>query len=172
MTLSPVLHTARLALRRPVGADVDAFAAFWTSARTACMGGPWTAEEAVAEWPELDRQWERHGFSMFVITRQEMDAPIGLAGPYYPDTHPEPELGWNLWDAAHEGKGLAREAVAAARDWFFAATPHRTAVSYVNPANDRSNHLAATLGAVLDADAACPYPPPVNVWRHKVVGRA
>ena len=127
MSLSPVLHTARLALRRPVGADVDAFAAFWTSTRTRYMGGPWTAGDAVAEWPELARQWDRNGFSMFVITRQGDDAPIGLAGPYFPDSHPEPELAWNLWQAADEGQGLAHEAAVAARDWFFSATAHRTA---------------------------------------------
>lgn len=172
MSLPPVLHTARLTLRRPAGTDLNAFAAFWTSARTVFMGGPWTAEDAVTEWPELDRQWDRHGFSMFVITRRGEDAAIGLAGPYFPDSHPEPELAWNLWDAADEGQGLAREAAVAARDWFFATTPHRTAVSYVNPANDRSNRLASALGAVLDADAPCPYPPPVNVWRHTAWGMA
>jgi RimJ/RimL family protein N-acetyltransferase len=161
------LHTARLTLRQPAARDLPAFTVFWTSPRTAFMGGPWTAEEAVAEWPELARQWDVHGFSLFVITRTGDDRAIGLAGPFYPEGHPEPELSWNLWDASDEGQGIATEAALAARDWYF-GQGHDTAVSYTHPENMASHRLAERLGAVLDATAACPYPPPVRVYRHWV----
>lgn len=170
MNAAPVLQTARLTLRAPRDGDLAAFTAFWTSDRTHFMGGPWTEADAAAEFPELAAQWARHGFSMFVITPKGDDARIGLAGPFYPDGHPEPELAWNLWDAADEGKGFAREATAVARDWFFASTPYRTAVSYTHPENVRSHGLAEALGATLDPNAACPYPPPVRVYRHRASG--
>ena len=50
--------------------------------------------------------------------------------------------------------GYAREAVIAARDWFFANTKHRTAVSYTHPANDASHRLAEAIGAVIVEERA------------------
>ncbi len=164
---APILHTPRLTLRAPAPQDLAAFTAFWTSPRTQFMGGPWSASDAAAEWPDLARQWAAHGFSMFVITRTGDDTPIGLAGPFYPNGHPEPELGWNLWRENDEGFGLAREAAGAARDWFFAQTGREQMVSYIHPENTRSHRLAEGLGAVMDQNAPCPYPPPVRIYRHQ-----
>jgi RimJ/RimL family protein N-acetyltransferase len=163
----PTLHTARLTLRAPALRDVGAFTRFWTGARTALMGGPWSVREAEAEFPQLTRQWAAQGFGMFAITRTGDDRAIGLVGPFFPAGHPEPELAWNLWDVADEGHGLAREAALAARDWFFAQGAYQTAVSYTHPENTRSHKLAEALGAVVDATAPCPYAPPVRVYRHR-----
>ncbi|MFM2354843.1 MAG: hypothetical protein RLZZ528_579 [Pseudomonadota bacterium] len=163
---TPVLTTERLVLRAPRVGDVAAFAAFWTSDRTRFMGGPWTEADAEAEFPELARQWRRHGFSLFAITRRGDDDAIGLAGPFFPEGHPEPELAWNLWNAGDEGQGMATEAARAARDWFFATSAYRTAVSYTHPENTASHRLAERLGATPDPQAPCPYPPPVRVYRH------
>ena len=88
------------------------------------------------------------------MTLTGSDTAIGLIGPFYPDTHPEPELGWSLWDLALEGRGFAFEAACAARDWFFANTTHRTAVSYTSPENHRSHRLCERMGAVLAAKMA------------------
>lgn len=163
----PVLVTERLRLRMPSTRDLPGFTAFWTSPRTAFMGGPWSADDAAAEFPDLTRQWSLHGFSMFIITRVEDDDAIGLAGPFFPVGHPEPELAWNLWDAADEGQGFATEATKAARDWFFATSGHDSAVSYTHPENAASHRLAERLSATIDPDAACPYPPPVRIYRHR-----
>lgn len=174
VTLSgtPVLTTDRLVLRAPRAGDFAAFAAFWTSDRTRFMGGPWTRNDAEAEFPDLSLQWDRNGFSLFAVTRRGDDRAIGLAGPFYPDGHPEPELAWNLWSAGDERQGLATEAALAARDWFFATTPYRTAVSYTHPDNTPSHRLAERLGATVDPDAPCPYAPPVRVYRHMARGAA
>jgi RimJ/RimL family protein N-acetyltransferase len=164
--MTVTLHTPRLTLRQPTARDLPAFTAFWTSPRTAFMGGPWTADEAVAAWPELARQWDVQGFSLFVITHAGDDRAIGLAGPFYPEAHPEPELAWNLWDAADEGQGIATEAAMTARVWFF-GLGHNTAVSYTHPDNAASHRVAERLGAVVDVEAACPFPPPVRIYRHR-----
>jgi RimJ/RimL family protein N-acetyltransferase len=163
----PVLATERLRLRSPQPTDLPGFTAFWTSPRTAFMGGPWSADDAAADFPDLARQWAQHGFSLFAITRAGDDHAIGLAGPFFPEGHPEPELAWNLWNVADEGQGLATEASMATRDWFFATSGHKTAVSYTHPANTASHRLAERLAATLDPDAACPYPPPVRIYRHR-----
>ncbi len=158
------LHTARLTLRLPNAGDLPAMVRFWASDRSHTMGGPWTSAQTAAEFPDLLDQWARHGFGMFVATLD--GEAIGLIGPFYPVGHPEPELAWSLWDEAHEGHGCAREAAIAARDWFFAGSGHVTAVSYCHPDNVRSHRLAEVLGGTVDPAAACPYPPPVRVYRH------
>lgn len=163
----PVLATERLRLRRPQPHDLPGFTAFWTSPRTTFMGGPWSADDAAAEFPDLSRQWQGHGFSLFVITHAGEDQAIGLAGPFMPEGHPEPELAWNLWNATDEGQGFATEATTAARDWFFATSVHDTAVSYTHPDNTASHRVAERLFATVDPDAACPYPPPVRIYRHR-----
>jgi RimJ/RimL family protein N-acetyltransferase len=165
---APVLVTARLRLRLPARDDIPASHAFWSSDRSVMMGGPWSMETLLAETEDLLAQWKKHGFSLFTVTRHGSDTGIGGIGPFFPDTHPEPELGWSLWNAADEGQGLAFEAATAARDWFFATSGYNTAVSYTHPANTRSHRLAARLGAVVDVTAPCPYPPPVHIYRHGV----
>ncbi|MFM2365919.1 MAG: hypothetical protein RIR95_527 [Pseudomonadota bacterium] len=163
---APVLVTARLHLRAPTAADIPGCTAFFMSERSRFMGGPLPEPEAAAEGPALLSQWETNGFGMFAICLKGSDTAIGLAGPWYPKTHPEPELGWNLWQSDDEGHGLAREALVAARGWFFANTTYASAVSYTHPENLRSHHLAEAVGAVLDPTAPCPYPPPVRIYRH------
>lgn len=160
------LHTTRLTLRAPKTGDLSGATAFFMSGRARFMGGPLPEVEAAAEGPALLAQWEKNGFGMFAICRAGSDTAIGLAGPWFPETHPEPELGWNLWHDADEGQGLAREAVVAARAWFFANTDYASAVSYTHPDNTRSHKLAEAVGAVLDLAAPCPYPPPVRIYRH------
>ena len=169
-THSPVLTTVRLRLRVPVLADLPACARFWASERSHLMSGPWTADETEGEFQGLLDQWAKHGFSLFTVTLHGSDTGIGGIGPFFPDTHPEPELGWSLWDAAHEGRGIAFEAAIAARDWFFATTRYASAVSYTDPLNHRSHRLCERMGAVVDPDAAHPYgDEPTLTWRHHAV---
>lgn len=154
---NPVLETERLRLRKPTVADIEPSFRFWSSDRSRMMGGPWIMEKLRAETQGLLDQWAKHGFGLFTVTRHGSDEGIGGIGPFFPDTHPEPELGWSLWNAADEGQGLAHEAAVAARDWFFATSGHTTAVSHTDPANHRSHRLCERLGGVVDPDAPHPY---------------
>jgi RimJ/RimL family protein N-acetyltransferase len=88
-----------------------------------------------------------------------------MAGPWYPADWSEPELGWTLWSAAHEGKGYAHEAAVAARAHAYSVLGWTTAVSYIDPDNARSIALAERLGATLDPDAAHHNPADL-VYRH------
>ena len=168
--MSVTLTTDRLILRQPALRDLPACAAFWASERSHMMGGPWTANETRIELADLFAQWDTHGFSLFTVTLKGADDAIGLIGPFYPDGHPEVELAWSLWDAALEGKGLALEAAMAARDWFFATSGHRTAVSYTHVDNHRSHRLCERMGAVVDPDARSSSPPPERIYRHNATG--
>lgn len=81
----------------------------------------------------------------------------------------EPELGWGMWDAAHEGKGYAHEAAIATRAYAYRTLSWTTAVSYIDPDNAHSIALATRLGCTLDPDAALPDLPDWDgtlVYRH------
>ncbi|MGB3146658.1 MAG: GNAT family N-acetyltransferase [Paracoccaceae bacterium] len=171
--MNTILTTQRLTLRVPTMADLDASARFWASERSHMMGGPWTHEKTRDSLADVIDQWRRHGFGLFTVTFRDTGEAIGGIGPYFPETHPEPELGWSLWSADLEGKGLAFEAAIAARDWFFATSGHQTAVSYTDPANHGSHRLCERMGATVDPDAPHPYgDEPTLTFRHHAGGRA
>lgn len=162
----PTLTTDRLILRVPQLGDTAASVAFILSDRARLMVDAMTEDEARAEFAAVIDHWAMRGFGLFAITLKGSATAIGLAGPWMPQTHPEPEIGWNLWDGAYEGKGIATEATRAARTWAFAAQGWETAVSYIHPDNTASIRLATRIGAVPDPDASCPYPPPFLIYRH------
>ncbi len=164
--ITQTLTTARLVLRLPQERDFVACVGFWASDRSDLMDGRWTAAETRIEFDDLRAQWAKHGFSLLAVTFKGSENIIDLIGPFDPVTHPEPELGRSLWDAALEGRGIALEAAVASRDRFFAATSYRTAVSYTGPDNHRSHRLCERMGAAADDAAPCRYPPPVRIYRH------
>ena len=171
LTGTPVLRTQRLILRAPGPRDVGAFTDFVTSDRARFVGGPLTEPgRAWRTWGTMIGHWVMRGFGMFTIVRSDDDAPIGMAGPWFPDAWPEREIGWTIWSADAEGRGYAAEAAAAARDFAFSHLGWTTAVSYIDAQNARSIALAQRLGATLDKDAEVPPPKDdgvaVQVWRH------
>ncbi len=111
--------------------------------------------------------WVMRGYGQFVYCLKGSDEALGMVGPWHPVDWPEREIGWHVWTAEAEGKGYAFEAASAARDYAFGALGWDTAVSYIDPANDRSIALALRLGARRDTEAATPHPEePTLVYRH------
>lgn len=165
------LETERLVLRKPSLGDLPECVAFWSSDRCRMMGGPTAPEETAKGLQKVIDLWDLRGFGLFALTLKGSDRAVGFAGPWQPEGFPEPEIGWNLWQAELEGKGLAYEAASAARDWFFATSGHKTAVSYTHPDNLRSHRLCERLGAVHDPEAL-QLDPPERVYRHFARGAA
>ena len=56
---APVLETARLRLRMPSLNDIGPSYGFWSSDRSAIMGGPWTIETLTSETEDLLAQWQK-----------------------------------------------------------------------------------------------------------------
>ena len=73
----------------------------------------------------------------------------GWAGVLHPLEWPEPELAYSL-DQPFWGRGIATEAVRAARDWAFARLGVVRLASFIMPDNVRSARVAEKLGAVRD----------------------
>jgi RimJ/RimL family protein N-acetyltransferase len=167
---TPVLETERLILRAPRGGDWTTFADYAASDRAHHTGGPLKRSQAWRSWGHVIGHWVMRGFGLFVFTLKDNDAPLGIVGPWRPEGWPERELGWTVWSADHEGKGLAFEAAARGRDYAFNDLGWDTAVSYIDAPNTRSIALAERLGAVHDPDAAVMEldddGPNVMVFRH------
>ncbi|MGV6849736.1 MAG: GNAT family N-acetyltransferase [Marinibacterium sp.] len=166
---TPVLETDRLILRAPEAQDWEPCAAFLSHDRAQYVGGPLTRDKAWRSMGHIAGHWVLRGYGLFVITDKATGAALGVAGPYFPEGWAEHELGWSLWPAHAEGRGIAFEAVTAARAYAFTTLRWTTAVSYIDPNNTRSIALAERLGARLDPDAALPGRPEwlgTLVYRH------
>lgn len=170
LAATPVLETERLVLRAPVAADWEAWCRFALSDRARFIR-PATAFGEGEAWRAMGHligHWVLRGFGMFVFCDRDTASPLGMAGPWYPASWPEREIGWSIWSDEAEGKGLAFEAAKAVRNFAFDVLGWQTAVSYVAPDNLRSAALARRLGAVEDRSAACPGDEPCLVFRHPV----
>lgn len=146
----PVIDTPRLRLRGPRLEDLDVFAAFMATDRARFVGGPLSRALAWRGFCHVTGHWVYRGYSNFIIADRTTDAALGMCGPWYPEGWPEPEIGWALWDASAEGKGIAFEAATAARRFAYDTLGWTTAISLIADDNDRSAALATRMGAVLE----------------------
>lgn len=161
----PTLETERLVLRAPRPSDLDAYAAFRASRRSRFLGGPLDRAESFAKLGEIVGHWHLRGFGRWIVANREDDAPLGLAGPFFPEGWPEPEIAWSLFHGA-EGRGIATEAALAARDYAYRRLGWQTAVSLIAPDNARSIALARRLDAVRDGAFEHEGFGTLHVWRH------
>lgn len=166
---TPVLETARLILRAPDLRDFDPYAAFYATPRSAHVGGPSPRDKAWRYFGHQVGHWSLRGFGTFFLQPKAGGPAIGLVLCWQPEGYPEPEIGWVLFSDAAEGKGYAREAARAVLAHVFGTLGWATAVSYIDPGNDRSIALAERLGALHDPEAVRPDEDPVVIYRHSPV---
>jgi RimJ/RimL family protein N-acetyltransferase len=115
--------------------------------------------------------WERHGFGFWALESREPEtrgALLGFAGVAYPDYIPEltgrPELGWRLAREAW-GRGLATEAMLAAREDAVTRLALRDLIAVIHPRNARSRRLAERLGMRVERSLHNPWlGTEVEVW--------
>ena len=148
----PVIETERLRLRGPEAADFDTFAAFMASPRASRVGGPVSRAQAWRSFGHLAGHWLMRGYSMFVLADRASGAPLGMAGPWFPEGWPEPEIGWSIWAPEAEGKGLAHEAALAARRFAYDSLGWTTAISLIVEGNARSEALARRMGCTHEGE--------------------
>ncbi len=166
----PTLHSQNLTLRGPQAADFEPLCAFLLDHERAGGFGAEDDRPQAWRWFALNiGHWALHGYGYFTIVDRATNQPCGLTGVWNPEGWPEPELGWGIWDAAHEGKGYAEEAAMAARAYAYGTLGWTTAVSYIDAENAPSIALAKRLGCALDPEASLPELPDWEgtlVYRH------
>lgn len=166
--LVPVIETARTRLRAPQLADFAAWAEIECSPRAVHMGGPYERDDAFMEFAAAVGAWLLRGHGAWTVEDRATGEALGFVLLGFEPGDREPELGFFLREGA-EGRGLAFEAAAAARDWA-RAQGLPSLVSYVDPANRRSVRLAERLGGRQDPSAEAAYAGSedegIGVWRH------
>lgn len=159
----PVIQTDRLVLREPREADFPAMLAFNDSPRSSFVGGgrdrQWVWRGLLANLGH----WVLRGYGLFSVETKAGDF-IGRIGMIFHDGWDEPELGWHLFDG-FEGRGYGVEAARAARDDYHARITAHPPISYIDPANPRSEALARRLGAAPERHATV-FGTLITIWRH------
>ncbi len=100
-----------------------------------------------------------------MVADRVTDRALGIAGPFFPDCWPEPEIGWTVFSCA-EGRGLAHEAALAARAYVYGTLGWDTVISAIAPGNTRSVALARRMGAVAEGRFEHPRFGRLDIWRH------
>jgi RimJ/RimL family protein N-acetyltransferase len=145
----PTLHTDRCTLRAFQAADLDAVAAMQANPDVRRFLGGNLLSRAES-WSLMERilgQWALRGYGVFAVEAEGRCA--GWAGVLHPLEWPEPELAYSL-DQPFWGRGIATEAVRAARTWAFTRLEVARLSSFIVPENTRSVRVARKLGAVRD----------------------
>lgn len=161
----PVVETERLRLRAPKLDDLPALTAFYATERSGNVGGPLNERECQRAMFSTIGSWALRGFGFWHIADRTTDAYLGATGLLFAPGWDEPELGWNIIEDA-EGKGIAFEAVQAARSYAAQHLGHDGVISYIAQANDRSHALAVRLGATLERVGPFLSYENVHVYRH------
>jgi RimJ/RimL family protein N-acetyltransferase len=167
----PILTTQRLRLRPFRMTDFDGFAALHAAPHAAWMWAISARDDAWRMMLALAGEWQVRGFGMWAIADRVSDAFLGHAGFLQPHDADEPELGWAV-TAPAEGKGIAREAVVAARSQGAATLGIERPVSNIDARNLRSIRLAERLGARLERRIAFGPEAVCLVYRHPAAGGA
>lgn len=176
----PTFETERLVLRPPQLSDAGVFIAFLMSERAKFVGGLVGEGHAARSFASFAGQWVLRGYGLLIgALKSDPKTPIGGFGVFHPAHIEEPEFGWTLYDASHEGKGYVTEAMRKIIPWAWDVIGTDTAQSHIDDGNDASVAVARALGATFDAAeterANAPggdfYDddggPTVNIWRHR-----
>ncbi|PRX33782.1 Protein N-acetyltransferase, RimJ/RimL family [Meinhardsimonia xiamenensis] len=161
----PVLETERTRLRAPRIGDFDLYASIVCSPRGSHLGGPYTRADAWSDFSRAVAGWLLHGHGLWCVETRADRLAIGFVVIGLEPGDAEPELGF-LFAREVEGKGFAREAAAAARDFAWHRLGLESLVSYIDAENTRAIELALRLGARRDAAAEARLAEPACVYRH------
>ncbi|HET7502498.1 MAG TPA: GNAT family N-acetyltransferase [Kofleriaceae bacterium] len=154
----PTLTTERLILREWRDEDRAPFAAL--NADPAVMEhfpALMTRAQSDAAFDRVQAHFAREGFGLWALETPATPF-LGFTGLARPGFRPDViEIGWRL-ARAHWGHGFAAEAALAAADWGFRNLALPELVSFVVPANVRSQRVMARLGMQRDPSGDFDHP--------------
>ena len=148
----PVLETGRLVLRGYRLEDFQSHAAIWADPRTRrYFEGEYSEEDIWLRFLRNFGQWALFGYGYWGIEDKASGRFIGAVG-FFQAKRPcdlpyrdQPETGWVIAPDFH-GKGLAREAVAAAMAWGDRNIEAPQSWCMINPDNAPSRRVAEAAG--------------------------
>jgi RimJ/RimL family protein N-acetyltransferase len=165
--MDPIIETQRLILRRPIQADLDAWAAFAADETVMrYIGGVQSRHLAWRAMAATAGSWVLLGFGMFSVIERATGKWIGRLGPLQPAEWPGPEIGWALAREA-QGRGYAYEGAAAAIDFAVDILGWTEFIHCIDEDNLPSAALATKLGSTNQGPGQLPAPyheDRVNIW--------
>jgi len=147
LTSAPTLESDGLILRSPETRDIEKVITFLQD-KTRAKGFGHIPERGNAwRWfASMIGHWHIRGYGYFTIETKSGDI-AGISGIWYPETWPEPELGYVVFEG-FEGQSIAYEAASRARRWAYEDLGLTTLTSNIAPENIRSRRLADRMGAI------------------------
>lgn len=142
--------TARLLLRRPQPADVDAIFSINSDER-ACAYNPsdmlasrHEAQQLLRRW---DEHWRRFGFGYWVVSCRGSESVVGFCGIKVMRLDDSEVMNlFYRFDPAVWGGGLATEAASAVTRWAADSIPERIVIARIRPQNIASQRVAIRAG--------------------------
>ncbi len=160
------LETERLIMRQWRESDLNVYAEFYSNQQAArFVGGQVTRDKAWRQMASIVGHWVLRGYGLWAIEQKQAPGLIGCVGLWEPEGWPELEVGYWLVPKAH-GHGYATEAAIRARDYAYTELEAETLVSYIDPANEPSKHVAERMGAWHEATIELLDHGPHCVYRH------
>lgn len=152
---TPLVSTDRLDLWRPVAGDfADICALVEPEAVRRHLGNrPVRAPDEFARFQRNAGSWALYGYGNCIVRLRDEPTVVGLCGVFHSwrgighGLDDAPEAGWIIGEG-YWGRGLAREAMTAALDWFDRTHGPRRIGCIIEPENSGSLALADRLGFV------------------------
>lgn len=147
------LESARLLLRLPSEADWRPLHAYFGDADSVryTLGSPLTEAQTWRTLAGVVGHWAWRGYGPYTLIDKDEGGVLGLAGLWYPNDWPEPEIKWALLPEAR-GRGFATEAARAVRVMAREHLPGRRLISLIAIGNDASVRVALAAGARLERE--------------------
>jgi RimJ/RimL family protein N-acetyltransferase len=168
--VTPDLLTARLVLRRPLEADLEAFALLCADPevmRFIGSGRPYDRGTAERAFVALLSHWDERRFGLRSALDRRTGEYLGFVGlttvPAGSTGAGETEIGWRLRRAV-QGRGLATEGARAVRDDAGDRLGIVRLVALIQPGNVASQRVAAKLGLRREREGPGPHGVRAELW--------
>jgi RimJ/RimL family protein N-acetyltransferase len=148
----PHLQTRRLTLREYRESDFDAFAAYCADPKAMVHWGVLDRRSARRVFAANMGEWVLQGAGWWAVELRASGSMVGSVGPFFRETWPEIELGWNTF-RAYWGQGIASEAAAEVVRYAFDVRRERRVTALIDAPNTASIRVAAHVGMTYEADA-------------------
>jgi RimJ/RimL family protein N-acetyltransferase len=147
------VETARLLLRPPVEADLDAYVEIHADPEVrkhlTILGGRGGRAAAWRTLAMVIGHWSLRGYGQWTLVEKATGDIVGRAGLWNPEGWPGLEVGWVV-ARPHWGRGFATEAARAAVEFAFAHTDATRLISLIQPDNVRSIRVAGKIGQTFE----------------------
>ncbi len=142
------IDSERLHLRLPRDGDWAPLHAYYGDADSTrhTVGRAFTEAETWRALASMLGHWVLRGYGPYTLESRAEGAVLGVAGLWFPNDWPEPEIKWALVPAAR-GHGYAVEAARAVHAMAAAALPQLHLISLIVPENLPSIRVAERAGA-------------------------